>query len=98
MKKGWKATQALLDDFFLRFKTEYLQTLGKRQTTSSTDAPKVGDIVLLKDDQLPRESWKLCTVHEITNDDKDHGRRFIVRDASNKYYDRNIRSVIRLEM
>ena len=98
LKRGWKATQALLDDFFLRFKTEYLQTLGKRQTTSSTDAPKVGDIVLLKDDQLPRESWKLCTVHEITNDDKDHGRRFIVRDASNKYYDRNIRSVIRLEM
>ena len=99
LKSGWKATQTLLDDFFRRFKSEYLQTLSKRRKTSSaTAAPKIGDIVLLKDDQLAREEWKLCQVTEIINDDKTHARRFLVRDSRNKYFDRDIQSIIPLEM
>ena len=99
LRSGWKSTQSLLDDFFRRFKSEYLQTLSKRKKTSSaTAAPKIGDIVLLKDDALAREEWRLCQVAEILNDDKTHARRFLVRDSRNRYFDQDIQSVIPLEL
>ena len=98
LRRGWKATQALLDDFFRRYKEEYLASLLKRKKTDSVAAPKIGDIVLLADDQLAREDWNLCRVVDVINEDQDHGRRFLVRDSRNKIFDRDIHSVIPLEL
>ncbi|XP_026738352.1 uncharacterized protein LOC113501423 [Trichoplusia ni] len=55
----WKATQRLADHFWQRWLREYLPTLLPRKTrggTSPTDL-RVGDIVLIVDHTLPRDTW-----------------------------------------
>ena len=99
LRSGWRATQALLDTFFDRFKKEYIQSLAKRsKTASAADCPKIGDVVLLREDNLPREEWRICRITEITNEDKDHPRHFMLRDSKNKYFERNIDGFVKLEL
>ena len=99
LKSGWRATQHLLDLFFTRFKREYLASLLKRkETKSSLVSPKAGDVVILKEDDLPREQWRLCRITEVINADKNHPRRFLLRDSKNKILDRNINGFIPLEL
>ncbi|XP_046548628.1 uncharacterized protein LOC124258605 [Haliotis rubra] len=49
-----------------RWKREYIQTLQVRQKWKRPRrVAQVGDIVLLKDDNLPRNLWRLCRIYEV---------------------------------
>ena len=62
-RKRWRRVQYLIDQFWCRWKKEYLQTIQERQKwTRKRRNVQVGDVVLLKDDSLPRNSWPLCKV------------------------------------
>ena len=99
LRSGWRATQAMLDEFFTRFKKEYIQTLARRSTTASAvNIPKVGDVVLLKEDSLPREEWRVCRIIEVTNEDKTHPRHFTLKDSKNTLLKRNIDGFVHLEL
>ena len=58
MRKRWRRVQYLANLFSTRWKREYLLTLQQR---SKWNSPKrnvaVGDIVLVKDDSSPRNTW-----------------------------------------
>ena len=98
LRAGWRATQSLLDDFFKEFKTAYLSTLAKRRVTSSTPAVKPGTIVLLVENELPRENWRLCVVEKIESTDENHPRKFQLRDKNNKYFIRSNNGFVTLEL
>lgn len=63
MRKRWRRVQYLANLFWTRWKREYLLTLQQR---SKWNSPKrnvaVGDIVLVKDDSSPRNTWPLGRV------------------------------------
>ncbi|KAK3085303.1 hypothetical protein FSP39_001304 [Pinctada imbricata] len=66
-RRRWRRVQYLSDQFWCRWKREYLQTLQERQKWLT---PKrnlcIGDIVLVKDDNAPRNVWQLGRVIETT--------------------------------
>ena len=64
-RKRWRRVQYLIDQFWSRWKKEYLQILQNRQKwTKERRNVRIGDVVLLKDDSLPRNNWPLCRVVE----------------------------------
>lgn len=59
LKKRWRRVQYLANEFWTRWKKEYLLNLQARQKWhKSTRNLKVNDIVLLQDDLTPRNKWK----------------------------------------
>ena len=62
-RKRWKRVQFLANHFWQRWRQEYLQSL---QTRTKWENPKrnlqIGDIVIDKDDDLPRNKWPLAKV------------------------------------
>ena len=70
-KKRWRRVQQLADEFWQRWRRSYLQSLQTRQKwTTPMKNVEVGDIVILKDDSVPRNCWKLARV-ETTYPDAD---------------------------
>ena len=70
-RKHWRRVQYLLNQFWARWRSEYIQNLTLR---SKWNLPRrnlsVGDVVLLKEDNQPRNEWSLCRVTEVmTGDD-----------------------------
>ena len=62
----WKYVQSLADTFWKRWRTEYLQTLQQRRKWK-TDEPnlKTGDVILLKEKGVYRNSWPLGRVIKV---------------------------------
>lgn len=57
-KKHWKASQQLADVFWSRWVREYLPELQHRREPHAKGAPiDVGNLVLIADGTLPRNSW-----------------------------------------
>ena len=66
LTKRWKRVQYLLDQFWSRWRAEYLQSIQKR---SKWHKPKrnfqIDDIVIIKDDDMIRNEWKLGRITQI---------------------------------
>ena len=55
----FQLVQSISQHFWRRWHTEYLHTLQQRSKwTSRSDPPAVGDLILLKKDNLPPLKWK----------------------------------------
>jgi len=62
-REKWKQAQALANHFWDRWTKEYLPTLLRRDKwTEQVEPLDVGDIVLLVDDQAPRNVWVKAVV------------------------------------
>ena len=56
--RRWRRTQYLADEFFKRWRTYYLQDLQQRNKWHKRkDQVNVGDVVIVRDKNLPRNSW-----------------------------------------
>ena len=75
-RKRWRRVQYLANEFWIRWRKEYLQNL---QTRSKWQGKKrnaqVGDIVLISDDNLPRSQWHLGKIVEANADQDDLVRK-----------------------
>lgn len=70
-RKKWKQTQYLSDQFWHRFKKEYLPLLQIRQKWNKLNKNlKINDIVLICENNLPRNQWSLGRVIESFPDEK----------------------------
>lgn len=70
LKKRWRRVQHLANEFWVRWKKEFLQTLQERSKwTKPRRNLQVGDIVLLKDDNTIRNKWKLGRIIESYSDE-----------------------------
>ncbi|XP_057694568.1 uncharacterized protein LOC130917316 isoform X2 [Corythoichthys intestinalis] len=67
LQKRWKRLQYLANVFWTRWRKEYLLNLQQRLKWSKNRRNmKIDDIVLLQEDCVPRNQWKLAKVVEVT--------------------------------
>ena len=72
----WRKVQYLAKEFWQRWKKEYIMTLQKRNKWSKKQRNiTVGDIVILKNEDLFRGDWRLARVLETKTDDDGLVRR-----------------------
>ena len=70
LRKGWRRVQYLANQFWSRWRKEYLQNLQVRQKwLRPARNCSVGDVVLVLDDNLPRNQWQLARVVEADADE-----------------------------
>ena len=68
-RKQWRRVQHLTNEFWVRWRKEFLHSLQER--SKWTDPKRnldVGDIVLIKEEEAPRNQWKLARVEETYQD------------------------------
>ena len=65
-RRRWRRVQYLADQFWIRWKKEYIQSLQPRRKWPVVH-PDIcnGDVVLLHDKELPRCQWPLARVSEV---------------------------------
>ena len=64
-RKQWRRVQHLSNEFWCRWKKEFLHSMQERQKWHRPEKNlKKGDIVMVKDNDAPRNSWKVCRVDD----------------------------------
>lgn len=82
-KKRWRRVQSLAEQFWSRWKREYLQNLQRREKWNVPRRNlRVGDVVLVKNHSTPRLEWPLGLVMTANADDDGLVRRVGVRMGS----------------
>ena len=91
-RQMWKRVLKITNDFWTKWKTDYLSNLRSRQKwkTPSQNIKK-GDVVLVADDQAPREEWKMAVVTETKESADGFVRTATVRLATDKIDRRGMR-------
>jgi hypothetical protein len=65
-RKRWRKIQTLANDFWCRWRKEYLSNLQTRSKWNSSESNlKVGAVVLVSDENASRNLWKLGRVVEV---------------------------------
>ncbi|XP_054653604.1 uncharacterized protein LOC129193043 isoform X1 [Dunckerocampus dactyliophorus] len=83
--KRWRRVQYLIEQFWSRWRKEYLLNISTRQRWHLPQRNlKVNDIVIIKDDNLPRCHWQLGLVVEVVQ-----GSDGLVRRAKVRVGERN---------
>ena len=82
-RKRWRRVQYMLNVFWSRWKNEYLQTLQMRSKWNErTREVSKSDIVIIKDDNQPRNCWVLAVVVETFPSEDGHIRKVKVRTGN----------------
>ena len=95
--KRWQLVQAIIRDFWRRWSTEYLTSLGKiHKWHHPSRNIQVNDIVLLKDDEfVPTTKWPLARVIEV-HPGSNSRVRVVTLKTSNGIYKRPIHKLVLL--
>jgi len=65
-RRRWRRVQELLKHFWARWQAELLPLLhNRRKWLNPTENIKVGDVVVVVDEKLPRGRWKLGCIQEV---------------------------------
>ncbi|XP_059061146.1 uncharacterized protein LOC131854043 [Achroia grisella] len=84
----WKLIQKMLNDFWKRWSDEYLVTLNQRfKWTMKRSEPENGDVVIIKDQNLPPAKWLLGVIVE-KHTGKDNITRVVTVKTKNGYLKR----------
>lgn len=79
----WKLLKKIQQDYWKRWRTEYLCGLQQRNKWSvSKKDTKVGDMVLLKEDNVPPSHWTLCRVIDVHPGSDGHVRVVTIKNPS----------------
>ncbi|XP_052089512.1 uncharacterized protein LOC127726248 [Mytilus californianus] len=100
LKAQWKCAQGLAEEFWRRWKSEYLHELQIR-TKWQTDRRnlQVGDLILMKDQDAPRNSWPVGLVDRVFPSSDGKIRKVevaIVKDGKRTTYSRPITELVTL--
>ena len=96
-RRSWRKTQYLADVFWDRWHKEYLRLLQPRaKWYGSLPNVKVGDLVLIKDENTKRGCWPKGVVESVVPGNDGLVRRVRIRTAHGSV-DRDIRKVCLLE-
>ena len=84
-RKRWRRVQHICNEFWSRWRKEYLQLLQTRQKWNDTKRNlQTGDIVLVKED-TKRNEWKLAVVDSVKQSDDGVVRTVEIRQGKSKY-------------
>ena len=96
-RKMWRRTQHMAQEFWSRWSKEYLQQL---QTRNKWIRPRrnfqVGDIVLLKENQSPRNRWPMAKVVATHPDDQGQVRSVTVLTSNGSKLERPVNKLVLL--
>ena len=95
-RKYWRRVQHLTNEFWQRWKKEYLQALQPRpKWTKRTRNFQVGDVVLMKDENNSRRNeWPMGIVTNVKTDEKNTVRSVTLRTTKNEMVVRPINKLI----
>ena len=92
----WRLVQFLANQFWNRWRTEYLLALQERSKWNKQHHNlKTGDIVLVKDESNPRCQWPLARVNQIYPSEDGLVRKVEVMIGSSTY-DRPVHKLVLL--
>ena len=69
IRHRWRRVQHLANEFWSRWRKEYLQNLQARPKWNERVNLKVGDVVITKDDNVPRNEWELGRIESVERSD-----------------------------
>ncbi|XP_071830327.1 uncharacterized protein [Apostichopus japonicus] len=99
-KKHWKQVQCLAENFWKRWRRDYLSSFQERKKwVDRRPNLKIGNVVLLKDNQVSRNEWPLGIIDKVYPDADGSVRKIDVRvakDGKAKVFLRPITQVILL--
>lgn len=76
LRKRWRKVQYLANEFWARWRKEYLLSLQQRQKWHKIHRnAKPDDIVILLDDTVPRNEWKLAKITQVYPSKDGHIRK-----------------------
>ena len=79
----WKKAQQFAEEFYRTWKSEYLSQVTKRQKWTAKERNlTVGDVVLLKEESLPRNSWSLAIIRAVHKGDDEQVRNVTLQLAN----------------
>ena len=82
-RKSWRRIQFLANDFWSRWRREWLPQLQERRKWNvPQDSFEPGDVVLLMDDNTPRCQWPRAVVTEVYPGQDGHVRKVKLRTAT----------------
>ena len=80
MRRRWRRVQHLCNLFWSRWKKEYLATLQQRpKWYQEKRNMKIDDVVLIKDENTPRNDWSVGVIVNVEPDSKGLARSVVVR-------------------
>lgn len=89
LRSSWKHVQYLADQFWQIWQVENMHTLQTRQKWLKNNRQfQEGDVVLMRDDSLPRNQWPLAVVTETFESTDGHIRKvkmYCGRDPLHSY-------------
>ena len=86
LRNKYRQGQYLIDLFWKRFVKEYLVLLQRRQKwIRETRDLKVGDLVLVADENLPRQRWPLARVSRVFSGRDGHVRSCELKTPTGLY-------------
>ena len=101
----WEKGQERLDQFWDIWMTEYLQTLRERHTLMMKSRkgeiqriPKVGEVMIVKEEGIPRGSWMIATVQSLIKSEIDNVPRVAaIMSSSGRIFKRPFKLLFPLE-
>uniref|UniRef100_A0A914XLL5 DUF5641 domain-containing protein n=1 Tax=Plectus sambesii TaxID=2011161 RepID=A0A914XLL5_9BILA len=103
--KVWNKTLRTLDRFWTLWRSDYLTSLRERQQRFHQEprsraryTPQAGEVVLIRDDIVPRGLWRLGKVEEVTTSSDDEIRVAKVKVANGHILRRAINHLYPLEV
>ena len=97
-RRRWRQVQYLSDVFWRRWLKEYLPSLQERQKWARSTANfEVGDVVLVVDENSPRNSWPLGRIQEVKPNKGDGLVRRVVLKTKTSVLERPINKIVLLE-
>lgn len=93
----WQVIQKMTQDFWHRWRSEYLNTLQQRYKWQvKVPEPAIGDVVIIKEDNLPPTKWLLGRVKQIHPGKDNLVRVVTVQTAGNNELKRPLYKLIPL--
>lgn len=82
----WQHLQKMIQHFWKRWRVEYLSTLQRRgKWTKDSPNPREGDLVLLKEDNVPVLQWPLAKIMKLHPGDDGVVRVMTIKTATSEF-------------
>ena len=79
-RKRWRRIQHIANEFWSRWKKEYLQSLQERQKWEGKRRNfKIGDIVVVYQNNVSRNHWPMARIIHVNSDEKELVRSVLLR-------------------
>ena len=97
-RSSWQKAQARINSFWREFKRDYLSLLHSRDKwRKTTENLKINDLVILVDESVERNQWKMGRIVGTTDSDG-HVRRVEIIRSDGKIVQRDRVKIVKLEL